>query len=225
MLCVASYNVHDCIGRDGDYAPDRIADIVLATGADIVALQEVTLDHAGDLVARLARKTRMQLVDGTLFDRGVGRYGNLLLTRRRVLGETLHDIAVAGREPRGVVDASIDLDGRPVRVLATHLGLASRERRPQFEQLARLLDGASVPVILMGDFNVWLGSCAFAPLRRAGFVSTSVRSYPTWCLPLLPLDRILVRAPAVLARSWRHAQPPAGVASDHFPVVADVQLG
>lgn len=225
MLRVASYNAHDCIGRDGLYAPDRIADVVLATGADTVALQEVTLDRSGDLVSRLEGRTGMQLVDGTLFDRGFGRYGNLLLTRRPVIEESLHDIAVAGREPRGVVDATLDVDGCPLRVVATHLGLASRERHAQLQWIADLVQAPPGPAILLGDFNVWWRNLAFAPLARAGFVSTAVRSYPTWWVPLLPLDRVLVRPPAEIARVWCHRGPLAQVASDHYPVVADIRLG
>ena len=29
MLRVATYNIHDCIGRDGKYSPERIADVIL----------------------------------------------------------------------------------------------------------------------------------------------------------------------------------------------------
>jgi len=71
-LRVATYNVHDCVGRDGVYAPDRIAAIVADLRADLVALQEITLDHAGDVVALLERTTAMHAIDGTLFERGVG---------------------------------------------------------------------------------------------------------------------------------------------------------
>ena len=85
-LRVATYNVHDCIGRDRRYDPKRIAGIVDALDADVVALQEVTLDHQGDLLATLQGETHMHMVDGTLLPRGIGRYGNLLLSRWPVIG-------------------------------------------------------------------------------------------------------------------------------------------
>jgi len=40
-LRIATYNVHRCRGLDGRTRPDRIAAVLQAIGADIVALQEV----------------------------------------------------------------------------------------------------------------------------------------------------------------------------------------
>ena len=219
---MATYNVHDCIGRDGAYDPARIATIVAAMDADVVALQEVTLDHAGDVLATLQRVTGMQAVDGTLFDRGVGRYGNLLLTRHAVTAQRLHDLSFTGREPRGMLDATVDIGGHSWRVAATHLGLKTVERRQQIECIATLLAGDERPAVVMGDFNVWLGSKAFAPLFDIGFAHRSVRSFPTAWMPLLALDRVFVRVPSESHHHWRYDEPPVSRASDHFPVVVDI---
>ena len=221
---VATYNVHDCIGRDGVYDPARIAGVVADLDADVVALQEVTLDHAGDVLATLERLTAMRAIDGTLFDRGVGRYGNLLLSRLPVIEQCFHDISRVGREPRGVVDTRVEVGGHACRVLATHLGLHMHERRDQINHLARMVGDHDGPAVLLGDFNVWLGVAAFGPLRRVGLQATFVHSFPTWFVPLLALDRILVREPATLIRHWRHVETPAVMASDHFPLVADLSL-
>jgi endonuclease/exonuclease/phosphatase family metal-dependent hydrolase len=222
MIRMATYNAHDCIGRDGVYDPARIAGIVAGIDADVVALQEITLDHAGDVLATLQHITGMQAVDGTLIDRGVGRYGNVLLTRHVVTGQRLHDLSFVGREPRGMVDATVDLGGKPCRVAATHLGLKTVERRQQIERVATLLEDAEWPAVLMGDFNVWFGSEALAPLFDIGFMHRPVRSFPTWWMPLLPLDRVFVRGFQESRCHWRYDEPPAPRASDHFPVVVDV---
>lgn len=222
MVRLATYNAHDCIGRDGVYDPVRIANIVAAMDADVVALQEVTLDHAGDVLATLENATGMRAVDGTLFDRGVGRYGNVLLTRHAVTGQRVHDLSFAGREPRGMVDAIVDIDGKPCRVAATHLGLKNAERRRQIEHVAALLADAELPAVLMGDFNVWWRSEALAPLFDIGFIHRPVRSFPTWWMPLLPLDRVFVRGFTEPPFHWRYDEPPTSHASDHFPVVVDV---
>lgn len=224
MIRVATYNAHDCIGRDGVYDPARIAHIVAAIDADVVALQEVTLDHAGDVLATLQHVTGMQAVDGTLFDRGVGRYGNVLLTHHAVTAQRLHDLSFGGREPRGLVDAVIAINGRSCRVAATHLGLNIAERKQQIRRLATVLADDARPAVLMGDFNVWFGAGAFAPLAEIGFVQHPLRSFPTWWMPLLPLDRVLVRGSTLSQRVWRHDEPPASVASDHFPVVAEFDV-
>jgi endonuclease/exonuclease/phosphatase family metal-dependent hydrolase len=223
-LRVATYNVHDCVGRDGVYAPDRIAAIIAHLRADLVALQEITLDHAGDVVALLERTTTMQAVDGTLFERGVGRYGNLLLSRGSIEAQDLHDLSFVGREPRGLIKATVVAEGTACVVGATHLGLSRRERRHQILKVATLLSDESLPVILMGDFNIWEGLSGFGPLTDVGFMTTGTRSYPTWSRPFLPLDRILTRRPGRILASCYQAGRLARIASDHFPVVANVEL-
>ena len=221
---VTTYNVHDCVGRDGVYDPARIAGIVSDLDADVVALQEVTLDYAGDVLATLERITGMKAIDGTLFNRGVGRYGNLLLSRLPVIEQCLHDISWAGREPRSVIDTRVRVGRHVCRVLATHLGLRWRERREQISRLARLVGDHYGPTVLLGDFNVLMGDVAFRPLRNAGLHATIVRSFPTWFVPVLALDRILIREPISFIRHWRHGETPALMASDHFPLVADLRL-
>jgi endonuclease/exonuclease/phosphatase family metal-dependent hydrolase len=224
MLRVATYNVHDCIGRDGLYQPQRIAAIVAALDADVVALQEVTLDHAGDVVGLLSAETAMQAIDGTLFERGIGRYGNLLLSRCRVIAQQLHDLPCTEREARGVIQVTIATDAGECTLLATHLGLPWRERRMQIARLADLSRGMPDPLILMGDFNSWLGDCAFRELRRKGFEWISVRSFPTRPGPLLALDRILARKPAHIKSCRRAGLAWVDIASDHFPIKAQVDL-
>ena len=221
---VATYNTHDCIGRDGKYSPERIADVITEMQVDVVALQEITLDHAGDLAARLENATGMHTVDGTIFGRGVGRYGNVLLTRYGILEQGLHDLSYPRCEPRGVIDTVLVIDGNPLRVLATHLGLTAPERNEQIRRLADLLFDDLHPAVLLGDFNVWLTRRPFVALRNLGFRCTDVRSFPTWLFPVLPLDRIFVRAPAVIKRCSRHASANSWIASDHFPVVVDMDI-
>jgi endonuclease/exonuclease/phosphatase family metal-dependent hydrolase len=224
MLRVATYNIHDCIGRDGKYSPERIADVILEMRVDVVALQEITLDHPGELVTRLEKTTGMLAVDGTIFDRGVGRYGNVLLSRYGVHEQRLHDLSYSGSEPRGVIDTVLMIDGHPLRMLATHLGLTSPERIDQIRRLAGLLSDDLHPTVLLGDFNVWLIMRPFAELRNLGFMYTGIRTFPTWPFPVLALDRIFVRAPVVIKRCSRHHSPNSSIASDHFPVVADMEI-
>lgn len=40
-ICVMSYNVHNAVGMDGVRDVRRIADVIIASGADVVAVQEV----------------------------------------------------------------------------------------------------------------------------------------------------------------------------------------
>ncbi len=219
---VATYNVHDCVGQDGRFDPARTAHVLTELNADLIALQEVTLDSAGDLVGRFERATALRAIDGTLFERGVGRYGNLLLTRHSVLASRLHDISLPGRERRGVVEMLLDIDDHPLKVFATHLGLKGAERRAQIKRISTLVEDAVDGALLLGDFNIWGWSLLLRHMTDVGFQHIPVRSFPTRPYPLISLDRILARSPVVLSRCWRHESPTARLASDHFPVIADL---
>jgi hypothetical protein len=74
------------------------------------------------------------------------------------------DLTVYRREPRGALDVDLDIDGRAVRVLVTHLGLLPGERRKQVRRLLDLLgDHPSDVVVLCGDITSgsrWGAPCA-----------------------------------------------------------------
>ena len=220
---VATYNVHDCVGRDGRIDPARVAKVIAELQADLVALQEITLDPAGELVGQLQAATRLRAIDGTLFERGVGRYGNIVLVRDAVLETRLHDLARDGREPRGAVEVRVEHRGAVIGLLATHLGLDRGERRWQLRRLGQRLDASAELNLVMGDLNAWNARLELAPLFRRGLSQRPVRSFPTWPFAALPLDRILVREPARLRRCWRHESNLARIASDHFPVLAELE--
>lgn len=218
---LATYNVHDCIGRDGRYDPPRIASLLRELDADLIALQEVTLDHPGEVVALLESTLQMHAVDGSLFERGVGRYGNLLLTREPAREHHLHDLSFRAREPRGCIEAVFDFAGEPIRVLSTHLGLVHRERREQLAYITRLAADAH---LVIGDLNMWWPGRSLATLAALGYTERPLRTFPTFPRPLAALDRILARAPLRIRRCWRHDTPRARIASDHFPLLAEVAL-
>ncbi len=224
MLRVATYNAHNCIGRDRHFLPERITEVLLSLNAQVIALQEITLDAAGELQRHLEKTLDMQIMDGTLFERGTGRYGNVLLSRYRIVEQRLHDLSFAGRERRGLLDVVLDDDGQRFHIFATHLGLARWERRWQIDQLCSRLAVRPGPSLLLGDFNAWRGGMELRPITALGFEHLPVRSFPTWRRPLLTLDHVFSRPPAVLQRCWRHDTPLSRVASDHYPIIAEIQM-
>jgi endonuclease/exonuclease/phosphatase family metal-dependent hydrolase len=217
-LRIASYNVHGCVGTDGRRDAARIAEVVLETGCDTIGLQEV---HQADL---LAARTGYTLVEGAphmWHDRHVG---NALLTRRPILEVRHHDYCWEGCEPRSALDVTLAVDGEPVRVIVTHLGLKPVERRFQVRKLMGLIKESSLEhrVLVLGDINEWLP--LGRPLRWLHALlghSPSERSFPSrW--PLLALDRVWVRPRHALLAFGVHRSPLAALASDHLPVKAIV---
>jgi endonuclease/exonuclease/phosphatase family metal-dependent hydrolase len=228
-LRVASYNIHECVGRDGRRDPERIATVLRELEADVIGLQEVDarlgITRTSMQMQYLANTLRLHAVAGPTLQRGSGHYGNALLTRRPVLDVRHVDLTVYRREPRGAIDADLDVDGAIVRVIVTHLGLLPGERRIQVRRLLDILGRTRSDVlILLGDINEWFA--VGRPLRwlhaRLGR-TTGVASFPA-ARPVFALDRIWVHPRPTLLSVTAHASPTARTASDHLPVMADVGL-
>jgi endonuclease/exonuclease/phosphatase family metal-dependent hydrolase len=230
-LRIATYNVHACVGRDGRHDPDRVATVIGELNADVVALQEFTYP------ASVALETRTPVVLTTLdrYECALGPtrhrtrqtvtecFGNALLTRHPIVEVHRIDLSMERREPRGALAATIDAGGAPLHVLATHLGLRIHERRFQVRQILDYLDSVrDTSVVVLGDFNDWLPgrSAAHVLDRRMGKPPRPATFPVAW--PLVALDRIWVQPRAALQRISVHTTPMARLASDHFPVVAEI---
>jgi endonuclease/exonuclease/phosphatase family metal-dependent hydrolase len=229
QLIAATYNIHRCVGGDGQQEVGRIAAVLEEVDADLVGLQEVEsrpgLGADGRQADHLARAAGMRAIPGPTVLRSDSQYGNALLTRFPVAAVRRHDISVPGREPRGILDVDLDLGAGILRAIVTHLGLRRWERR---QQVARLMDilarlTLSGPLVVLGDFNEWLGwgSANLRVDRRLGR-SPAPRTAPA-AFPLLRLDRIWVRPAKALRELAVHRTAAARVASDHLPVVATLR--
>lgn len=228
-LSVVTWNVHHCVGTDGNYAPERAAEVIRAFDADIVCLQE--LDHRYPPVLGrpqaeyFEHKTGMTAIFGPAIDTARGAHGNAVLTRLPITRETLHDISAPGREARTVVDVTLDAGGPTVRALTTHLGLKATERRTQARRLAGIAgDSEADATIVAGDMNVWMpGDPALAPLDRELGRARRPRTFPArW--PVFALDRIWVSPTTAGAKIEALNDPEVRAASDHLPVKAVITL-
>lgn len=225
-LRIASYNIHRCVGRDARMDVDRVARVIGELACDVVGLQEV--DNLSDgrhdsmQLDYLADKTAMQAIAGHTIVRHEGSFGNALLTRHPILAVRRHDFSYSRREPRGALEADLDIHGEAVRVIVTHLGLRPAERRFQVNKLLSLL--YDVPkermVVVLGDINEWLP--LGRPLRWLHEMlghAPAERSFPS-SLPLFALDRVWVRPRKTLLAFTTHRSSAARIASDHLPVKA-----
>lgn len=227
-LSLASYNIHRCFGTDGRYAPERTAEVIDALDADIVGLQEVDMRLLVDGRAQLdflAATLSFDAVAGPNIKGRRGKFGNALLTRWPVRAVYRSDLSVRHYEPRGAIVTELDVDGQPLRVVVTHLGLNAAERRLQVRHLLGALDEVSqgIPTIIMGDFNEWRPTRgALRAIDRRFGISLMPRTFPSR-LPLLPLDRIWAWPGAGLKRLSVYATPLSRITSDHLPLRAEVE--
>jgi len=233
-LRVATYNVHACVGRDGRYDPARVATVIGELDADVVGLQEFTYPASVALETRtpvvLTALDRYECALGPTRQRtrhtGMECFGNALLTRRPIIEIHRLDLSMERREPRGALAATIDVGGAPLHLLAAHLGLRIHERRFQVRQILDYLDSVGDrPVVVFGDFNDWLPgrSAAHVLDRRLGRPPRPATFPVAW--PVVALDRIWVQPRRTLRRISVHATPMARLASDHLPVVAEIDAG
>jgi endonuclease/exonuclease/phosphatase family metal-dependent hydrolase len=89
----------------------------------------------------------------------------------------------------------------------------------------QLLDrGTAAVTILLGDFNEWFQWGR--PMRWANRRFSPMPAPATFPShrPVLALDRIWVQPAGRLLAMAAHSSPPAHVASDHLPLVADVRI-
>ena len=226
---IATYNVHACVGTDGRHDPVRVSRVISELDADVVALQEFTYPASVALDTRapvvLTTLDRYECALGPTRQNVTQCFGNAMLTRHPIVEVHRIDISMEGREARGALAATIDVRGTEVHVLAAHLGLRIHERRFQVRQILEYLDSVrNTVVVVLGDFNDWLpGRSVVHVLDRRLGRQTRPRSFPSrW--PVVALDRIWVQPRKMVRRVSTHQSAIARLASDHLPVVAEIDV-
>ena len=225
---LASYNVHRAIGRDRRTDPERILAVLEEIDADVYALQEVEAhDSGGDMLEWLAKKMGADAIAGTTLARHDGHYGNGLLAKCHcIVRSELVDLSWREREPRGAISADLDFgSGRVLKVVATHLGLRPAERREQVERLLQLFTwNEQERAVLMGDVNEWfLWGRPIKKLHRYFDQTPAVATFPSGG-PIFALDRLWAHPGSILRELKAHASPLARIASDHLPLVAQIEI-
>src|ERR1700744_1192987 len=166
MPRIVTYNVHRCVGMDGRLYVGRVAGVLAQLKPDIVALQELDVCRprtgAVDQAHAIAQRLGMQFHFNAAFEVEEERYGDALLTmapHRVIKAGPLPGLPrIRGLEPRGALWLELELDGRRLQVLNTHLGLVPHEQRAQALALAGPdwaggRDRSDPPLIVLGDFN------------------------------------------------------------------------
>ncbi len=221
---VASYNVHGFVGADGARDVGRIAAVVRSLESDVIALQEVGFDEGQTQpTALLAELPGYVALTAPIERRDGVRHGNVVLTRLPVVSSRRICLDYETHEPRTALEVWLETGARPLRVVATHLGLRPGERRFQVRVILEHVAGDESSVtVLLGDFNEWF--LMGRPLRwlhqRFGRAK-AVATFPAR-RPLFALDRIWVHPKGSLQTFRAVATAQTKIASDHLPVIAEV---
>jgi len=177
---VLTFNIHAGLGR-GRYDLETVASEIEQWDADVVLLQEVDRNRPrtdlDDQALVLATRLRMFPAYGANVRRppaGPGgkdqEYGTLTLSRFPILDtDNVRLPNRPGLERRGLLRATVDVDGAPVDVYNTHLQHTSGAvRRDQVRAIRDLLASRDLPAVVGGDLNAEPDSPALALLAEAG---------------------------------------------------------
>jgi len=230
------------MGMDRQRSETRIAEVIGEMSVDVVALQELDLGRQRSAGADQTKIIAEQLGWYSHFYPAMRRddqqYGNAILSRYQLTFRRA--IELPGRPPffcrenRAAIEVNVETGLGNIHIINTHLGLGWRERVIQTQLFTnaewRAAIGCDTPLILLGDFNSLPGSRPYLTLNRnlrdvreLIQATAPIRTFPTR-FPVLAVDHIFVNR-AVQPRSVTvHRSPLARIASDHFPLVAEVVL-
>ena len=235
MFRVATYNIQKSVGLDGRRQPERILEVIEELEPDILALQEVDRRYGRrqstlptDL---LARRTDLKPVPVSINGASLGWHGNAILVRHGLRVLESRRLHLPMLEPRGAVMAVVEVAGRPLRVVATHLSLVGAFRKRQVDSLTAQLHGGhgnphghEIPTVILGDLNEWRDwSDSLKILHPRYRVIAPGHSFPA-AIPAISLDRIVTGPGLVVHVAGVHRSERARIASDHLPVWAELSF-
>jgi endonuclease/exonuclease/phosphatase family metal-dependent hydrolase len=224
-LRVGTYNIHYGYDADWHFTLEEIAQTIAASGADIVALQEVDTgrltSYGVDDALYLARQLSMQAVYLPTVEHLTG----IALLVRGPLGPGDGRLLASLQEQTGVVHATLEPGGLQLHAYGVWIGLSDEDTQTQIRQ-ALDFTGSQRPAVFGGDFNSQPDSPVVQAIRQAGFVdpfiALGIDPPPTDPAidPQIRIDYVWIRDLAPL-RAWVSES----LASDHRMVVVEVKVG
>ncbi|MEV0233437.1 endonuclease/exonuclease/phosphatase family protein [Nonomuraea sp. NPDC050786] len=243
-LKIMDWNIQGGTGTDGRYDFGRIIDVIAAENPDIVTLQEVHDNSSvgGDnqwqlLVNRFpAYKPHFAKGDTNAFG---GVAGNLILSKYDIIEKLTYQLpqypADSAAVLRSLGGVKINVNGTDVRIYTTHLspGLGTEATERRNRQARAVIDKVSsaslmpTPMLLTGDLNVRPDNEIRPWFAQAGWYDawTQVNANIGAGVITHPGDGDDARIDYVYATPGLEvadAHTVATIASDHYPVVANV---
>jgi endonuclease/exonuclease/phosphatase family metal-dependent hydrolase len=222
---LATYNIH--YGYDGvwGFAPEAQADTLRASGADVVALQEVDAgrmtSYMVDNAYYLARTLKMNVAYLPTVEHLTG----IAVLYRGTALATEATWLTSLQEQTGIIHVALEADGNPWHAYGIWMGLEDEDTQTQIEEALAFIGDRS-PASFGGDFNARPGSPVYQAVAAAGFIDP---------FSALGIDPAPATSPAVDPQEridfvWlrgltpRQAWVPDSVASDHRLVAAEAEI-
>lgn len=231
-LRIVTYNIHRSRGMDRLIRPLRVAEVLRAIDADVIALQEVVgAGPRGSHIEEIGAALGMGWVMAQTRELRGHQFGNVVLSRFPITEHCQHDLTYKTCEERCMQRVDVEVNGHTLHVYNVHLGTAILERRHQAQRLAAIVSNRHVtgPKIVLGDFNEWTRGLT-TTLLSSRLKSVDLqqymkrrRHYPG-LFPILHLDHIYYDGPLEIVHIEVFRNRLSLVASDHLPLIADVRI-
>jgi endonuclease/exonuclease/phosphatase family metal-dependent hydrolase len=198
-----TYNIHGWLMPDSAPNLDQVAEVIAASGADLIGLNEVFHPYPtaqGPALEVLARRLGMAHAFGATVatdpQPDAIPYGNALLSRWPILAYAVHHLTpMTSYGQRGLLETRVALpDGQLFTVYVTHLDHRSEDLRVQQWSAALTWLGRdrSRPHLLMGDLNA-LSPSDYAQPEALELIS-AVQSERGWAPPAFRLIEQVMKA-------------------------------
>lgn len=229
---VLTYNIHHGGNMKGALDLQGIANVILATNPDLVALQEVDSvtgrTKRSDQLKELASLTGMYTYFAKAMDYDGGGYGTGILSKLPIKHSARISLPVSdGHEPRVAGITTIQLPGDSLlQFISAHLDAEDdpANRIEQANALVQHFANSRVPAILAGDFN------APPDAREIGILKQLFADATHQLGPTFPSDTPSVRLDYIMTFPKQHWNITRAyvleetVASDHRPVVCELEI-
>ncbi|ASS75044.1 hypothetical protein CIG75_08670 [Tumebacillus algifaecis] len=221
-LKAVTYNIQIGKNSHGDLNLEGTIAELKALEADLIGLQEVERysprSGLSDQAKAIGEALDMEYRYAAALKIGPFEYGNLLLSRYPI--EAVKRIPLpSDKENRVALLATLNVHGRDVRVMVTHLGLNREERIAHVNLLERELQQVELPLIVIGDFNTEPDGEELVPWTQH---LSHVSKVPLVTLPGAgkQIDSILVSKEFSIGNVFTVQSE----ASDHYPLTAHLEL-
>ncbi|KKK39747.1 hypothetical protein WQ57_00140 [Mesobacillus campisalis] len=235
QLRILTFNIHHGRGLDRKVDLNRISKVIRSADPDIVGLNEVDKQYSKrsefvDQAAWLAEKLDMEHVFGpaiTLESQGNRQYGNAILSRYPIIKSRNHpfDFLPKVVEDRSLLEAEIEIGGKPLSLYVAHLSFAPFLHRKQTEYILGKAAVANKRSIVMGDWNMRPNSKSWK-LAASYMQDTNKAQERNLTYPAknsrVKLDYIFVSKETEVVSAETILVDPS--ASDHLPLLAVVEV-
>ncbi len=211
LFRLMSFNIENDNFENGE----RIADAILASGADIVDIME-----AQPVFAQLPRLS--QLYPYRIGCDSSETCDTLVLSKRPFAHQEVHDLGELWKQR--LVAASIDFDGMPVDFLFPHLSKPYFDdfQADELEDLKTIMQSHLGALVIAGDFNSSILAPTIQHFLRGTGLNTAFPEPTTWPVRAgafgISIDHVFARPPLLIRSTSRLAD---SFGSNHYGLVSD----